>query len=218
MAELNIESSNGVPQTQGNDDPSSQRRKPTRVEIGLGVAVVLLLIAVGVFALIPNDSAGTSGTVAADEAVSDSAVVTTTTTVAGAPTSTTQPISTTTQNTPSPQAPNSPPANYPVAPVAPTPTPPPTTPPVTMGNGGVPIDGFPKLVPVSSLDRRVASWFRLGGKTPSTAVALAPGVYSVYNPNVPDLNGYFEGPVNGDCAMIRTYFPQSGGACWEDVA
>jgi hypothetical protein len=218
MAELNSESSDGVSEVQASDIPSGKRRKPTRLEIGLGAAVVFLLIAVGVFALVPGDSSGTSKSMSADQAASDSTVVTTTSTSLTATTSTTQSSSTTTMNASRPQATVAPTPNFPVAPVAPTPTPMPTTPPVTMGNGAAPFAGFPKLVPVSTLDSRLAYTYRIGGKNPSTAVALAPGVYTVYNPNVPDLNGYFHGPVDGDCAMIRTYFPQSGGTCWENVA
>ena len=211
MAELNSESLDGVSGVSVGDSPSGKRRKPTRLEIGLGAALALLLIAVGVLALVPNDSSETSKSMAADQAASDSIVVTTTSTSLTA-------TSTTTMNASRPQATVAPTPNFSVAPVAPTPTPPPTTPPVTMGNGAAPFAGFPKLVPVSSLDSRLANWYRLGGKNPSTAVALAPGVYTVYNPNVPDLNSYFRGPVDGDCAMIRAYFPQSGGTCWVNVA
>lgn len=103
MAELSSESSDGVSGTQAGDSPSGKRRKPTRLEIGLGAAVALLLIAVGVFALVPNDSSGTSKSMAADQAVSDSTVVTTTSASLTATTSTTQSTSTTTMNASRPQ-------------------------------------------------------------------------------------------------------------------
>lgn len=91
-----------------------------------------------------------------------------------------------------------------------------TTPPVTMPNGDPVFDGFPHLVALDSVDQRVANWYK---DTPSgQLVALAPGVYTPYNVNVPDLNSYLDGPASGDCAAKHKFFPTSGGACWEGVA
>jgi hypothetical protein len=89
-------------------------------------------------------------------------------------------------------------------------------PPVTMPNGQPVFEGYPKLVPVSSLDRRVASWVQLNGPV-DQVVALAPGVYTEFNPNIPDLSKYLDEPNMGDCAMRDEYFPGTGGACWTGV-
>lgn len=84
---------------------------------------------------------------------------------------------------------------------------------VTMPNGEEPFDGYPVVVSIASLDYRVASWME-----PATeAVALAPGVYVTYNPAVTDLDRYYDVGAYGDCIMIDTYFPASGGACWDGV-
>lgn len=72
-----------------------------------------------------------------------------------------------------------------------------------------------KIVEVSSLDYRVANQFQRNGTT--QAVALAPGAYAAYNPSVPDLVSYYEGPSYGDCAARNFWFPESGGACWSGV-
>ena len=90
-------------------------------------------------------------------------------------------------------------------------------PPVTMPGGQPVFDGYPKLVAVDSVDPRVANWLR--GKAPTgELVALAPGVYTPYNPNIPDLLLYLDLPNDGDCAMRKLYFPGSGGACWTGVS
>lgn len=88
-------------------------------------------------------------------------------------------------------------------------------PPVTMPSGDPVFPGYPKLVARSSIDSRVANWYK---DSPSDQlVALAPGVYTPFNPNVPDLAAYLDGPNSGDCAARSRYFPNSGGACWEGV-
>jgi hypothetical protein len=103
-----------------------------------------------------------------------------------------------------------------IQPTATTTVPPTTTPPLTMPNGDPVFDEYPKLVALDSVDYRVRGWYE--GKAPTgELVALAPGVYTPYNPNVPDLSSYFDGPSSGDCAMRREYFPDAGGACWEGV-
>lgn len=106
-----------------------------------------------------------------------------------------------------------------VPPTVATTTVPPTTvpPPVTMPDGSPVIAGYPKLVPIGSVDRRVANWFE-GDAPTGQLVALAPGVYSPYNPNVTDLSLYLELPNSGDCAMRHLHFPNSGGACWTGVS
>lgn len=85
--------------------------------------------------------------------------------------------------------------------------------PPTMPSGDRAFIGYPLLVPVDSIDRRVARSFE--GAT--EVVALAPGVYAAYNSLVPDLESYMDGPSSGDCAMRRTYFPRTGGSCWDGV-
>lgn len=89
-------------------------------------------------------------------------------------------------------------------------------PPPTMPSGDAVFPGYPKLVTLSSIDSRVQNWFNR--KTvDGQVVALAPGVYTPFNPNVPDLDKYLSGPNDGDCVMRDTYFPHSGGACWNGV-
>jgi len=91
-----------------------------------------------------------------------------------------------------------------------------TTPPATMPSGDPTFPGYPKLVAIGSVDYRVANWYKAAATT-FQLVALAPGVYTPYNPNVSDLNSYLAGPNSGDCAARRRYFPHAGGACWEGV-
>ena len=92
-----------------------------------------------------------------------------------------------------------------------------TVPPVpTMPSGDPVFAGYPLIVDISTIDRRVASWIEdsvIGGQV----VAVAPGVYVAYNPNIPDLLVYLDGPNDGDCLMRDTYFPSEGGACWSGV-
>ena len=87
--------------------------------------------------------------------------------------------------------------------------------PPTYPSGDPIIAGYPALVSVSSLDGRLASWMGRSGTT--QAVALAPGVYAAYNAAVPDLTEYLTGPVDGDCAVKKHYFPDAAGACWDGV-
>ncbi len=85
-----------------------------------------------------------------------------------------------------------------------------------MPSGDPVFPGYPKIVPLASIDRRLQNWFK--DKTVDLqVVALAPGVYTPYNPNVPDLTKYLDGPSDGDCIMRKTYFPETGGACWDGV-
>jgi hypothetical protein len=99
------------------------------------------------------------------------------------------------------------PANVPFIGTMPTPT---------MPNGDALFTGYPKIVKGSTIDYRVRNWYQ-GKLTDDQVVALAPGVYTPYNPNVPDLNEYLSGPADGDCAMKNHYFPDAGGACWNGV-
>jgi hypothetical protein len=174
------------------------------------VAVVVVLMGVGAWAYFgDNDSkgdliaqAGTSTTATTttsdpcppDELMSDSGCIPIETTTTGAPTTT---ATTTT-----------------VPPTTATPT---TAPPVTMPSGQLVFPGYPKLVPIGSVDRRVASWYE-GDAATGELVALAPGVYTPYNPNVPDLTFYLDLPNSGDCAMRELHFPNSGGSCWSGVS
>jgi len=85
-----------------------------------------------------------------------------------------------------------------------------------MPSGDTVFPGYPKLVPIGDVDYRVANWYK-GKVSTGELVALAPGVYTPYNPIVPDLASHLAGPSAGDCAARRRYFPQTGGACWEGV-
>lgn len=86
-----------------------------------------------------------------------------------------------------------------------------------MPNGGPVFDGFPRLVPLASIDYRVANWFSLDGAPPEQVVEMAPGVYAPYNELIPDLTAYLDGSAIGDCMMIDEFFPYSGSTCWEGV-
>ena len=90
--------------------------------------------------------------------------------------------------------------------------------PVTAEGAGAAHPGYPLVVEAASLDYRVAAWFtgRLAG---DQVVALAPGLYAPYDPNVPDLQSYFTADrAVGDGTMKRIVFPGSGGAAtWSGV-
>lgn len=74
------------------------------------------------------------------------------------------------------------------------------------------------VVNASSVDYRVAAWFS-GSLMDGRLVALAPGLYGPYNPDVPDLSLYYVSTaVAGDSAMKQAVFPGSGGtASWSGV-
>lgn len=92
-----------------------------------------------------------------------------------------------------------------------------TTAPVLRYPSGEPVfAGYPLIVPVASIDRRVASAYE-GELSDGRVVALAPGVYTPFNPAVPDLAEYLRGPSDGDCAVWHHYFPETGGECWNGV-
>lgn len=78
--------------------------------------------------------------------------------------------------------------------------------------------GYPMVVNASSVDYRVAAWFS-GSLMDGRLVALAPGLYGPYNPDVPDLSLYYVSTaVAGDSAMKQAVFPGSGGtASWSGV-
>ena len=78
--------------------------------------------------------------------------------------------------------------------------------------------GYPLVVNAASVDYRVAAWFS-GSLMDGRLVALAPGLYGPYNPDVPDLSLYYVSTtVAGDSAMKQTVFPGSGGtASWSGV-
>lgn len=78
------------------------------------------------------------------------------------------------------------------------------------------LPGYPLIVPVSTIDDRVASWFE-GKLVDGQVVALAPGVYTPFNPAVPELEAYLDLGSDGDCAVRERYFPNTGGACWNGV-
>lgn len=76
--------------------------------------------------------------------------------------------------------------------------------------------GYPLIVHGASLDYRVASWFE-GKLVNDQVVALIPGVYTPYNPNVKDLLAYYELGGDGDSVMRKQYMPGTGGASWPGV-
>lgn len=76
--------------------------------------------------------------------------------------------------------------------------------------------GYPLIVHGSRLDYRVASWFE-GKLVNDQVVALIPGVYTPYNPNVKDLLAYYEIGGDGDSIMRQKYMPETGGAGWSGV-
>ena len=92
--------------------------------------------------------------------------------------------------------------------------------PALLAAGGISAayPGYPLLVNASSVDYRVAAWFD-GRLVDGQMVALAPGLYAPYDPNVPDLLAYYVSDgVAGDGAMKRTIFPDSGAAAsWAGV-
>jgi hypothetical protein len=85
-----------------------------------------------------------------------------------------------------------------------------------MGNGDPVFAGYPLIVDVGTIDSRVANSFE-GELVDGQVVALAPGVYTPFNPDVPNLISYLNGPNAGDCVMRDQFFPNSGGSCWEGV-
>jgi hypothetical protein len=85
-----------------------------------------------------------------------------------------------------------------------------------MGNGDRVFPGFPLIVDVDTIDGRVASSFE-GELVDGRVVALAPGVYAPYKPNVPNPLAYLSGPSDGDCVMREQFFPNSAGSCWHGV-
>jgi hypothetical protein len=98
-----------------------------------------------------------------------------------------------------------------------TPVPPTTTTTRFAYPSGDPVlPGYPLIVSVGTIDRRVASWFE-GKLVDGQVVALAPGVYTPFNPVVPDLTNYLDGPNDGDCVVRSQFFPNTGGACWDGV-
>jgi hypothetical protein len=93
-----------------------------------------------------------------------------------------------------------------------------TTLPLTYPSGAAVPPGYPKLVPLSSIDSRVENWFTINPPPSQQAVEVAPGVFAPDNPAAPNLNSYLTGPVNGDCAVIMQDFPRAGSTCWDGVA
>ncbi len=176
-------------------EPISRKSGSTRRLILFGSALAGLLL-FGAGFLIGRSTTGSADPAAV--ATSAPATEPTTSTTADTTTSTTTTVTTV------------PPVTSP-----PPPAPLTTTPVIAMGNGAPPPAGFPRIVDVAALDRRVASQFTRTGV--SQAVALAPGVYAAYNSNIPDLAIYYDGPNYGDCAARDAWFPNSGGACWSGV-
>lgn len=100
----------------------------------------------------------------------------------------------------------------------PTPTPTPT-PTATGYAATVPakFPGYPLIVHGASLDYRIKSAFE-GKLVDDQVVALAPGLYTPYNPRVTDLLSYYvHTGVYGDSALKNAYMPETGGATWPGV-
>lgn len=93
-----------------------------------------------------------------------------------------------------------------------------TTPPLPIYPSGDPvIEGYPRIVNIASIDRRLGSWFEGKVNDAGDIVAVAPGVYTPYSDLVPDLLEYLDTANSGDCAVRKRFFPSTGGACWEGV-
>ncbi|MCQ1985889.1 hypothetical protein [Arthrobacter sp. zg-Y844] len=90
--------------------------------------------------------------------------------------------------------------------------------PSKAGEASAAFPGYPLIVNAASVDYRVAAWFD-SKLVDGLVVALAPGLYAAFDPNVPDLSSYYvPGGVAGDRAMKATVFPNSGGAAsWSGV-
>jgi len=66
-------------------------------------------------------------------------------------------------------------------------------------------------------DYRIKSAFE-GKLVDDQVVALAPGLYTPYNPRVTDLSSYyFYTGVYGDSAIKNAYMPEAGGSMWDGV-
>ncbi|MDQ0212558.1 PASTA domain-containing protein [Arthrobacter bambusae] len=77
--------------------------------------------------------------------------------------------------------------------------------------------GYPLIVHAATLDYRVKFAFE-GKLVDDQVVALAPGLYTPYNPHVPDLASYYaHSGVYGDSAIKDAYMPDAGGATWDGV-
>lgn len=78
--------------------------------------------------------------------------------------------------------------------------------------------GYPLVVDAASLDYRVAAWYD-GRLVDGRVVALAPGLYTPYDPSVPDLLAYYvPAGTAGDTARKLTVFPDSSrAATWSGV-
>lgn len=74
--------------------------------------------------------------------------------------------------------------------------------------------GYPLVVSMGSINPKVAVWIQRES-TATQLVALAPGVYTPYNPNIPNLSKYYDAwiPTYGDCGMIHQYFKSLSFAC-----
>lgn len=77
--------------------------------------------------------------------------------------------------------------------------------------------GYPLIVHSATLDYRIK--FAMEGKlVDDQVVALAPGLYTPYNPRVTDLSSYYvHTGVYGDSAIKNAYMPEAGGATWPGV-
>lgn len=93
-----------------------------------------------------------------------------------------------------------------------------TTPATAAAAASAAYPGYPMVVNGASVDYRVAAWFD-GRLADGLLVALAPGLYTPYDPGVPDLTAsYLPEGTAGDRTMKATIFPGAGGAAtWAGV-
>lgn len=74
--------------------------------------------------------------------------------------------------------------------------------------------GYPRVVSIGSINSKVAVWIQRQSSA-SELVALAPGVYTPYNPNTPNLSSYYNDWTGlfGDCGVIRQFFSPMSYSC-----
>lgn len=74
--------------------------------------------------------------------------------------------------------------------------------------------GYPRIVSLGSINSKVAVWIQR--ESPATElVALAPGVYTPFNPSTPNLSSYYNdwAALYGDCGVIHQFFSPMSYSC-----
>ncbi len=74
--------------------------------------------------------------------------------------------------------------------------------------------GYPRLVSINSIDKRVKGWIQRNFDG-DTLVAIAPAAYVPYTGTVKDLDFYIENPgkIYGDCTIIKYIWKYSSYSC-----